>query len=230
MYAYWMTQRERPSKVLGYIRVSTEEQGASGLGLADQRAVLEVEAARRGWDLEVLADEGYSAKSLNRPAIALALAALAAGEAGTLVVAKLDRLSRSLLDFATLMDTARRQRWELVVLDLALDTTTPAGQLMANVMASFAEYERALIGHRTAAALAQLKSQGVRLGRPRETPDAVVARVLRERQEGHSLRAIAQGLADDGIPTSRGGQWHASTVQALLRSAELDAAAHAAAL
>lgn len=218
-----MTQRQRSPKVLGYLRVSTEEQGASGLGLADQRATIEAEAVRRAWDLDIVSDEGFSAKSLKRPAIAAALEALAAGEAGTLVVAKLDRLSRSLLDFATLMDTAKREGWELVVLDLALDTTTPAGQLMANVMASFAEYERALIGHRTASALAQLKAKGVRLGRPRELAPAVVNRVVTERAEGRSLRAIAASLTEDGIQTARGGTWHASTIKAVLESERLDA-------
>jgi len=77
------------------------------------------------------------------------------------VVSKLDRLSRSLLDFATLMDQAHREGWELVVLDLALDTTTPSGRLMANVMASFAEYERHLIGQRTSARCSSARRMGL---------------------------------------------------------------------
>lgn len=140
--------RKRSNAVIGYLRVSTEEQALSGLGLADQRAVIEREAGRRDWPLPTfLSDEGHSAKNLERPAIAEALGRLRAGQASLLVVSKLDRLSRSLLDFATLMDQAHREGWELVVLDLAIDTTTPAGRLMANLMASFAEYERQLIGH-----------------------------------------------------------------------------------
>jgi DNA invertase Pin-like site-specific DNA recombinase len=143
-----------------------------------------------------------------------------------LVVSKLDRLSRSLLDFAGLMDKAKKEGWRLVVLDLAIDTTTASGALMANVMASFAEYERRLIADRTSAALQAKKAQGHRLGRPRTTNDDVLHRVLTDRRAGCSLRAIATSLNDASVPTAQGGsKWHASTVASLLRSADLDALA-----
>ncbi len=218
---------KRSSKVIGYLRVSTEEQRDSGLGLADQRVVIEAEASRREWtDIEFIADEGFSAKNLMRPGIARALDMLRAGEASVLVVAKLDRLSRSLLDFASLMATAEREGWRLVVLDLALDTTTPSGELMAAVMAAFAQYERRLIGSRTSAALQQLKAQGVRLGRPRTLSQAVTDRIVTERAEGSTLAAIAEGLNNDGVKTARGGaRWYPSTVKAVLASADLDALA-----
>lgn len=226
MYDDAMARRRRTDSVIAYLRVSTEEQAVSGLGLADQRRAIENAATSRGWtDVQFVADEGHSARSLDRPAIASALAALASGEASVLVVSKLDRLSRSLLDFATLMEQARREGWELVVLDLAIDTTVPSGALMANVMASFAEYERQIIGARTSAALQQLKSQGVRLGRPRQMPEATLDRIVGERAEGGTLKAIADGLNRDGVPTARGGaQWYPSTVRAALQSRELDAA------
>lgn len=219
--------RKQSGKVIGYLRISTDEQAVSGLGLGDQRSVIAAEAARRDWaDIEFLSDEGYSAKNLSRPAIASALDMLRKGQASVLVVSKLDRLSRSLLDFATLMDRARREGWELVVLDLAIDTTVPSGQLMANVMAAFAEYERQLIGARTSAALQQLKAQGKRLGRPRTLPVEVTARVLAAREEGQTLAAIADALNNDGVATARGGaRWYPSTVRAVLVSAELDASA-----
>ena len=219
--------KRRSDKVIGYLRVSTDEQAVSGLGLSDQRAVIAAEATRRHWsDIEFMADEGFSAKNLSRPAIAGALEMLRKGQASVLVVSKLDRLSRSLLDFATLMDRARREGWELVVLDLAIDTTVPSGQLMANVMAAFAEYERQLIGARTSAALQQLKAKGVRLGRPRTMPSEVTERVVRERSQGRTLAAIAEGLNAHCVPTARGGsRWYPSTVKAVLVSAELDSAA-----
>lgn len=221
MYIAYMKQRT--SKVIGYLRVSTDEQAVSGLGLADQRSVIAAETTRRGWsDVEYLSDEGFSAKNLSRPGIAQALEMLRDGEASVLVVSKLDRLSRSLLDFATLMDVAKRQGWQLVVLDLAIDTTAPSGALMANVMACFAEYERQLIGARTSAALQQLKAQGKRLGRPVTLPVAVRRRIVAEREGGKTLAAIALGLTDDCIPTARGGKWHPSTVKAVLVSTELD--------
>lgn len=173
--------KQRSGTVLAYVRVSTEEQSLSGLGLADQRSVIEHAATARSWqDVEFVSDAGFSGKSLSRPGITDALQRLARGEAGVLVVAKLDRLSRSLLDFASLMDLANRQGWELVVLDLGIDTTEPSGRLMASVMASFAEYERNILSRRTSAALQQKKIAGARLGRPRTMNPAVTARIVAE--------------------------------------------------
>ncbi len=211
-------------QVLGYVRVSTSEQADSGAGLQAQRQAIESECERRGWQLvETIEDAGYSAKSLKRPGIQSALARLKAGEAEALVTAKLDRLSRSMLDFAGIMADAQKQGWAVVCLDLGVDTTTPAGEVTANVLASFAQFERRLIGQRTKDALAVKRSEGVRLGRVRETPDDVVERIVRERSENASLRAIADGLNSDGIPTVRGGRcWWPSSVRAVLCSVEYD--------
>ena len=100
------------------------------------------------------------------------------------------------------------------------DMTTPQGELMANMLAAFAQFERRLIGQRTKEGLAAKKAQGVVMGRPRATPDAVLRRVVREREGGASLRAIARGLNDDAIPTAQGGsRWYPSTVKALLARA-----------
>lgn len=218
--------------VLAYLRVSTEEQAVSGLGLADQRRVINEEAARKQWqNVEFVTDEGYSAKTLARPGISDALERLRRGHAGVLVVSKLDRLSRSLLDFAGLMERAKREGWRLIVLDLAVDTTTASGALMANVLASFAEYERRLISDRTSAALQAKKAQGHRLGRPRTIGDEVLGRAAQERSQGRTLQAIADGLNADGVPNARGGkQWYPSTVAGLLRSADLDSLASASAV
>jgi DNA invertase Pin-like site-specific DNA recombinase len=216
--------RNRSQRVIGYIRVSTEEQSQSGLGLADQRAVIDTEARRRGWDdVRVVADEGFSAKNLDRPAIAEALQMLSTGQAAVLVVAKLDRLSRSLYDFAGLMERANKEGWAIVALDLGVDMTTPSGQLMANVMASFSQYERQLIGARTSAALQQLKAQGKRLGRPVTLDREVSRRINEERALGRTLQAIADDLNREGVPTARGGRcWYPATVAAVLRSASFD--------
>lgn len=219
--------KHRSPTVLAYVRVSTDEQSVSGLGLADQREVIANEAARRGWDdVEFVADEGFSAKNLSRPGITRALEMLRTGDASVLVVSKLDRLSRSLLDFAGLMERARAEGWQLVVLDLALDTTTASGELMASVMACFAQYERRLISARTSAALQQLKRQGVRLGRPRTLEASLTDRIVSARADGQTLAAIADSLNRDCVATARGGaRWYPSTVKAVLTSAQLDAAA-----
>lgn len=222
-----MTKRHQSNRVIAYMRVSTEEQAMSGLGLADQRSTLEAEAKRRDWtDVEYVTDDGYSAKSLARPGIADALDKLRTGKAGILVVSKLDRLSRSLLDFAGLMSQAEREGWRIVVLDMNVDTTTPSGALVAHVLSAFSEYERRIIGARTSAALQQLKSQGVRLGRPVAMASDVRERIVSERAGGKTLTAIADGLNSDGVPTARGGaRWYASTVKAALASAALDVGA-----
>lgn len=90
---------------------------------------------------------------------------------------------------------------------------------MAKVLATFAQFERRLISQRTKDALAVKKAQGVRLGRPRQLPQAVVNRILHERDDGETLTAIAEGLNQDQVPTAQGGQkWYPSTVRAVLRS------------
>jgi DNA invertase Pin-like site-specific DNA recombinase len=153
--------------------VSTEEQSTSGAGLAAQRAAIEAECLHRGWHLiEVIEDAGFSAKDMKRPGVKVALETLEQGDACALVVAKLDRLSRSMIDFTTVMATASKQGWALVALDCAVDTSTPAGEAMANVLATFAQFERRLIGQRTREALAAKRASGVRLGRPVTLPVA----------------------------------------------------------
>ncbi len=207
-------------QVLGYVRVSTEEQADSGAGLAAQRAAIAAECERRGWQVvRVLEDAGYSAKDLKRPGIREALETLERREAGALVVAKLDRLSRSMIDFTGVMAKAQKQGWALVALDCAVDTTTPAGEAMAHMLATFAQFERRLIGQRTREALAAKRAAGVRLGRPRSMPEDVRREIAELRASGMSLRQIADGLNDRQVPTAQGGaRWHPSTVRAALLS------------
>ncbi len=177
----------------------------------------------RGWDLvEVFEDAGASGKALTgRPALTDALEAVRGGVAGALVVAKLDRLSRSLLDFAGPMEDARTGRWTLVAIDLGVDTTTPSGEMIANVMATFAQFERRLIGQRTSDALAVRKRQGVRLGRPLLVDDVVIKRIRKGQKAKKSLRAIAEELNADAVPTVHGGKrWYASTVRSAVLSAD----------
>jgi DNA invertase Pin-like site-specific DNA recombinase len=209
-------------QVIGYVRVSTEEQSNSGAGLAAQRAAIKVECLHRGWTIvHMIEDAGYSAKDLKRPGVQIALEALKDGDATALVVAKLDRLSRSMLDVTTVMATATAQGWALVALDCAVDTTTPAGEAMANVLATFAQFERRLIGQRTREALAAKRADGVRLGRPVTLPVAVRERIDSERNAGRSLAAIASTLNEEQVPTSQGGRkWWPSTVRAVLAATD----------
>lgn len=177
--------------------------------------------------LEVVTDAGLSGKSVEgRPALTDALARLDAGDAEVLVAAKLDRVSRSVADFARMLERASARGWHLVLLDLGVDTSTPAGEFVANTIANSAQYERRLIGQRTREGLAAKRAQGVRLGRPSSLPADVVARIVREHQGGVSLRALATTLTDEGVPTAQGGaRWYPSTVRAVLHGQ--DAAAMA---
>jgi DNA invertase Pin-like site-specific DNA recombinase len=209
---------QRSESVIGYLRVSTAEQADSGLGLDAQRAAIAAECSRRGWMLDaVYEDAGASGKALGgRPQLAAALERLDRGDAGTLVVAKLDRLTRSVRDAADLLDRSARRGWSLIALDLGVDTTSPAGEAMAHVVAVFAQLERRLIGQRTKDALAVRRSQGVRLGRPRSLPEAIVERIVAEHDQGGSWSAIARGLDADGVPTAQGGRrWYPATVRAV---------------
>ncbi len=211
------------TRVVGYLRVSTAEQADSGLGLAAQRAAIEHAAKAKGWDIEWFVDDGYSAKNLDRPAIKAALEKLATGGASALVASKLDRLSRSVVDFSSTLTVAKKQGWAVVLLDLGVDTGTPNGKLVAGLMAQIAEWERELIGSRTRDALAAAKARGQRLGRPRATPDAVVARVVALSADLSPLQ-VARQLTAEAVPTTRGAAcWSASSVRRVLRGAALDA-------
>ena len=215
--------QDRP--YLAYLRVSTSEQADSRAGIEAQRASILAEAERRGWsEVRFIEDAGFSAKDLRRPGLRLALDVLANGEAAGLVVSKMDRLSRSLMDFTSIMATAQKSGWALVALDCPADPSTPTGEAMASILATFSQLERRLIGQRTKEALAVKRAEGVRLGRPRTLPAEVVERIERERAAGTSLRGIADALNADAVPTSQGGvSWYASTVRAVIRSIEREA-------
>jgi len=217
-----MTTRTRRTTedVVGYVRVSTEEQGDSGAGLEAQRQAITAACQARTWRLVAIHEDVASGRAMSgRLGLEAAMTAIRRGEAHGLVVAKLDRLSRSVVDAASTIERAHREGWNLVALDLGVDFTTAAGEAMANMTAVFAQLERRLIGERTRAARAVKRAQGVRLGRPRQLPDEVVARIVRERAGGATLQAIADGLAADGVPTAQGGSWRPGTVAVVVRYA-----------
>ena len=207
--------------VIGYIRTSTDRQDLSPEA---QRAALRVRADQRGWSLTFIEDTCSGAKPLHkRDGGAQALALLDAGDAGALAVMRLDRLSRSTVDFGGIVERARRtgrrkQPWAVIVLDLDIDMTTPNGELVANVVVSVAQWERRMISQRTKDGLAVKKSQGVSLGGRRfATSNEAAARMVLLRNEGLTLQQVADRLNTDEVPTALGGRWHASTVRSVLR-------------
>ena len=205
----------KPLRAMGYARVSTDEQGRSGLGLDAQCSTIRGECERRGWTVaEIAHDIGSGGSMAKRPELARLLAMLDSGEADVLVVSRLDRLSRSVRDAANVLERARAKGWALLAADVAVDTSTPSGELTANVILSAAQYERRLIGARTSEALQAAKARGVQLGRPSGLTQATVARIIAERLQGKTYRAIAASLDADGVPTSHGARsWCPTTVR-----------------
>jgi DNA invertase Pin-like site-specific DNA recombinase len=211
VYSVPMTQ----TIILGYIRVSTDKQTDSGAGLEGQRSYLKAEATHRGALLEIISEvEATSGKSTKkRPALMEALDRLDRGEAHALAVSKLDRLSRSVADFLMILERSRKGKWALIIGDLSLDTSTPMGEAMATISATFAQLERRRIGERTKEALAVKKAEGVILGSPRTMPADIRARILSEVEAGKGYREIVRLLNAEAIPPTRGNQWHASTIR-----------------
>lgn len=205
---------ERVPGVVGYVRVSTEEQAVSGLSLAAQEDAIRAECERRGEPLVALySDAGVSAKTIDRPALNAALGDLDAGRGSVLMVAKLDMLSRSVHDASGLMLKAERSGWSLVALDVNVDTGSPQGAALPQLLAVFGELERKLIGQRTRDALAVKRAQGHRLGRRPVLPENVRSRIVSRREEGAGWTQIARELNEDGVPTAQGGrQWYPATV------------------
>ncbi len=220
------------SAVVGYCRVSTEEQSREGVSLAAQEARIRAFCAAQGLVLgDVLVDAGQSASTLDRPALRDLLARIEAGSVGTVVVAKLDRLTRRTRDLLALVeDTFKAHHVELVSLSEQLDTRTPAGVLMLTVLGALAQMEREQVGERTRAALAYKRERGERLGTtplgfrtpapgvapvPVEAELAPVRHILRRRAQGATFRTLAAELTAQGLPTKRGGRWHETTVRRL---------------
>jgi DNA invertase Pin-like site-specific DNA recombinase len=213
-----MSEFSQPLALL-YTRVSTVDQAVTGASLDAQREALVSEAERRGWRSELITETG-SGKSLCRPQLADALRMLDAGKADYLVSARLDRVSRSVADFAGLVERAQRRSWGLLLLSPALDLTDPAGRFTANVLASAAQYERELLSQRTREGMAQRQAEGVVMGRPVSPRNLAIHELVHDlAASGLGPTAIAGRLNADGIPTLAGGRaWYPATARAVLAS------------
>ena len=223
-------------KFISYLRVSTDRQGKSGLGLEAQRAAVETYLNGGRWKLAAEYVEVESGKRSDRPQLRAALAH-ARNIGATLVIAKLDRLARNARFLLSILESGA----DVVFCDLPQIPAGPTGKFILTQMAAVAELEAGLISQRTKAALAAAKARGVKLGNPdnlrfaKDGNKAAVEAVKVEadqhaqrvlpvidaiRADGKtSLRAIADELNARGILTARGGQWYATTVKNLLERA-----------
>lgn len=219
-----------PERLVAYSRVSTGKQADSGGGLDAQEAAIRAEVARRGAELVAFeVDGGVSGTSTKgRDALTRALDVVRSGLADGIIVTKLDRLSRSVKDFATIAEEAKANGWNVIVMDLGIDLSTMNGRLFATILSGLAEWEAEIIGERTSAGMQAKKETGSRFGRRSKLPADVADRVVSERAAGRTLTQIAEGLTADNIPTATGkATWWASTVKQVLTTAELDAHATA---
>ena len=154
---------EGSRRVVAYLRVSSQEQVQSGLGLAAQKEQIALYAKLHGLEVAgVCRDDGVSGakKPSKRPGLSKALEGLRAGTFDGILVARLDRLSRSCRDVADLIIESEKRGFALLSVSDLLDTSTAAGKMQVRMLASFAEYERDLISERTKAALLEVAKKG----------------------------------------------------------------------
>lgn len=190
-------------RLVGYVRVSTDEQARNGSGLAAQEHAIRQWCELMGHELVVMyRDEGVSASSLDRSALGKALLlmgplpspiadGLPGANADGLIVVKLDRLTRSVRDFCDLIERFDKAGKALVSVRDNLDTASASGRLVANIMVSVAQWERETISERTREGLAQRRREGVVLGRPVVPLADGVEASIRERARLVPLRANA---------------------------------------
>jgi DNA invertase Pin-like site-specific DNA recombinase len=185
-----------PRRAALYCRVSTTGQTAD-----NQLLALRSFATARGWTVAEFVDHAQSGAKERRPALDALLAAVRARHVDVVACVKLDRLARSVHHLVAMAREFEALGVDLVVLDQAIDTTTPSGRLLFHVLASVAEFERDLIRDRVHAGLRRARAQGVKLGRPRVAVD--LGRAVSMRSEGKSMRAIARALGVSAMAVNR---------------------------
>jgi DNA invertase Pin-like site-specific DNA recombinase len=222
-------------KAIGYVRVSTEKQADFGISLEAQTAKVQAMAVVQGCELqEVIIDAGESAKSLKRPGMERLLALVDSRAIDTVIIAKLDRLTRSVADLAELLKRFDKRGVSLVSVADSLDTRSAAGRLVLNIMVSVSQWEREAIGERTRDAMSHKRANGERVGtipygfrlsqdgvHLEENPEeqSVLARARELRQSGNTVRQVAAELNRHGFATRRGTAWRFQYVADVLRAA-----------
>ena len=224
---------------VGYVRVSTLEQASEGVSLDTQRDRIRAYCKFNGIKLiDILADEGVSGSTLDRTGLQAALRILQRGRANTLVVVKLDRLTRSVRDLCFLVDDYFAQdRYHLLSICGMVNTHSAAGRMLMLNLANFAQFEREIISERTREAMQHLKAQGVKMGHapygyeyaqaladkgrrvlvPLASEQAVIAKIAVSHKEGIGFTDIARRLNAEGIRARQGGDWCGRVVSVILQ-------------
>lgn len=238
------TQQQTPTAI-GYVRVSTTEQADSGLSIEHQKRKIRAQAEISDLQLvDILEDAGHSASSLKRPAMTELLARLASGQVDVIVIAKLDRLTRSIADLAKLLETLGKAKRadgagrgvDLISTAESLDTSTATGRMVINMMAVVSQWEREVIAERTSAAMQELKAQGKSTGKPLygfaadpETGDlvenpreqAIITAIREQRAAGETWQAVADYVNRTGGRTRTGRAFSRQGIRHIAKGAGL---------
>ena len=223
------------TKVVGYVRVSTDKQADHGISLDAQKTKIRQYAELYDLDLVgIVEDAGFSAKSLDRAGLQTALGMLTSGKADALLIVKLDRLTRSVRDLGELVERYFASRFSLLSIGDQIDTRSASGRLILNVLTSVAQWEREATGERTRDAMAYMKSKGeftggnsapygfsVQNGKlvPVESEQEVI-RVAKDLQNaGLSRREIAKILDQKGIRSRAGKVFDATQIGRMQKAA-----------
>ena len=223
------------TKGIGYVRVSTDKQADRGVSLEAQVEKIRAMATVHDVELlDVIVDAGESAKDLDRPGMVRILEMVQSRAVGMVIVAKLDRLTRSVKDLAVLLEQFQRRGVSLVSVAESLDTGSASGRLVLNIMVSVSQWEREAIGERTRDAMRHKKSKLEFVGNapygfrqaadkrhvePEPGEQAILERIHRLRNGGKSLRKIADQLNRLKIRTRQGSPWRHEYVARLLKAA-----------
>jgi site-specific DNA recombinase len=224
-------------RAIGYARVSTDRQAERGVSLEAQAEKIRAMAVVHSADvLDIIVDGGESAKSLQRPGIERLLALVDAKKVDSVIVAKLDRLTRSVKDLCELLERFERKGVALISVAESLDTSSAAGRLVLNIMTAVSQWEREAIGERTRDALSHKRSNGERVGNiaygyhlsgdgthvePDVAEQAAIGAIRQLRASGRTLRQIAADLNEQGHRTRRGSDWRLESVARVVQSTSL---------
>lgn len=223
-----------PRRCVAYVRVSTDDQSIS---LEAQQDRIRAHAVAMGYMIDdVVIDSGASAKTLRRPGMQRILDELRSGEIGTVVVLKLDRLTRSVRDLGTLLELFEQHDVHLVAVAENLDTGTAAGRLMLHLLASVSQWERETIAERTSFALEHKRRRGKVYGKtpfgfcrvgddlvPHDREQDALAAAVAMRRTGKGWTEIGAMLTERGARPHQGKTWYPSSVRAMLTSKRISA-------
>jgi DNA invertase Pin-like site-specific DNA recombinase len=215
-------------RVVGYIRVSTAKQVDAGHSLEAQRAKLDAYCGLYGLELVgIYADEGASASSMEgRAGLAQALDDVRKGRADGLLVAKLDRLTRSTRDLGAILDECNKRGWALLSVAEQLDTASAAGRLVCGILGVVGQWEREAIAERTSEVMQSMRARGLYTGgkcpygfelfdgqlEVNKAEQLVIRAVKVYREAGLSLRGIAKQLEKRGMFARAGKPWTAQSI------------------